>query len=39
MFEEVMCTVVVAKELVQEDDRRVWKTLLLVDLEVYGKWF
>jgi hypothetical protein len=39
VFEEVRCTTVVAEQLVQEDDRRVWKALLLVDLEVYGKWF
>lgn len=39
MFEEVRCTVVVAEELVPEDDRRVCKALLLVDLEVYSKWF
>jgi hypothetical protein len=30
---------VVAEQLVQEDDRRVWKALLPVDLEVHGKWF
>jgi hypothetical protein len=39
MFEEVRCMAVVAKQLVQEDDGRVRKALLPVDLEVHGKWF
>jgi hypothetical protein len=39
VFEEVRYTTVVAEQLVQEDDRRVRKALLLVDLEVHGKWF
>ena len=39
VFEEVRCTTVVVEQLVLQDDRRVWKELLLVDLEVLGKWF
>jgi hypothetical protein len=39
VFEEVRCTAVVAEQLVQEDNMRVWKALLPVDLEVHGKWF
>jgi hypothetical protein len=39
VFEEVMYKAMVAKQLVEEDNRRVWKALLPVDLEVHSKWF
>jgi hypothetical protein len=39
LFEEARCTAVVAKQLIQEHDRRVRKALLPVDLEVHGKCF
>ena len=39
MFEEARCTAVVAKQLIQEHNRRVQKPLVPVDLEVHGKWF
>jgi hypothetical protein len=39
VFGEARSKVVAAEEFVQEDGRRVWKALLLVDLEVQGKGF
>jgi hypothetical protein len=39
VFGEARSKVVAAEEFVQEDDRRVRKALLLVDLEVQDKGF
>jgi hypothetical protein len=39
VFGEARSKVVVAKDFIQEDGRRVWKKLLSVDLEVQGRGF
>jgi hypothetical protein len=38
-FEEVRCRAMVAEHLVQEDNGRIYLALLLLGLEVHGKWF